>query len=133
MKYLFLFSLLLLGALPAQAQMAVIAHPGVSEASLDRRGALDVFTLEKTRLGSTRVVTFTLSGADAEAFYSAIGRSHNDIKKDWLRKKLAGEGEPPAQVGSAAEMIAKVSSTPGAIGFVPASAVNASVKVLARF
>ncbi len=133
MKQFILLLFLALGAHAAQAQVAVIAHPGVSESSLDKRAVLDVFSLEKTRLGSARVVPFTLSGDAAGAFYGALGRSLNDLKKEWLRKKLAGEGEPPVQVASPAEMIQKVSSTPGAIGFVPASAVNASVKVLATF
>ncbi len=133
MNRFFLLAALALGATTVQAQTALIAHPGISESSVDKRAALDLFSLEKTKLGNTRVVMFTLAGGPADAFYGALGRSLADLKKGWLRKKLAGEGEPPAQIGSAAEMIAKVSSTPGAIGFVPAASVNGSVKVLATF
>ncbi len=133
MKRFFLLVALAFGVQASQAQVALIAHPGVSEARLDKRAALDLFSLEKTRLGSSTVVLFTLTGAGADAFYDAIGRGQSAIKKDWLRKKLAGEGEPPAQVGSPAEMIQKVSSTPGAVGFVPAAAVTGAVKVLATF
>jgi hypothetical protein len=78
----------------------------------------------------SRVVVFTID-AEADKFYGGIGRSHNDMKKVWLRKRLSGEGQPPESVDSPAALVKRVASTPGAVGFVPASAVDGSVRVVA--
>jgi ABC-type phosphate transport system substrate-binding protein len=52
------------------------------------------------------------------------------MKKLWMKVQLTGEGQPPTGVGSEDEVLSKVASTPGAIGFVSSDKVNGSVKVL---
>lgn len=134
MNRLFSFLLLVvaLGIVPAaSAQIAVIVHPSASASSVSDSEARNLFTLETARLGGERVTPVVLENG-VDGFYSWIGRSFSDLRKVWLRKKLSGEGNPPETLGSAAAVIAHVSRTPGAIGFVPASAANASVKVIAR-
>lgn len=132
-KLLFAVALVAAGAVPASAQVAVVAHPGVADASADKSTLVGIYSLDKTRWSDGSAVQPVASKEGfAGEFYSAIGQSESQMKKVWMRKKLSGEGQPPATVGSAAEVIAKVSSTPGAIGFVPASAVTSGVKVLAK-
>jgi ABC-type phosphate transport system substrate-binding protein len=123
---------LALAAAPAQAQVAVVAHPGVADASVEPADLVGIYSLDQTRWSDgAAVVPFDASTAAQDAFYGAIGQSSGQMKKVWLRKKLSGEGQPPATLGSDAEVLAKVASTPGAVGFVSAAAVDGSVKVLA--
>ncbi len=134
LKYTFLLALALAAfvAAPAQAQVAVVAHPGVADASADTGTLVGIYSLDKTRWSDgSPVVPFDAATSSQDAFYSAIGQSASQIKKVWLRKKLSGEGQPPQSLGSDAEVLAKVASTPGAVGFVSAGAVDGSVKVLA--
>lgn len=132
LKYTFLLLLALAAFAPAQAQVAVIAHPGVADASVDTGTLIGIYSLDKTRWSDgSAIVPFDAATAAQEAFYGALGQSANQFKKVWLRKKLSGEGQPPESLGSDAEILAKVASTPGAVGFVSAGAVDGSVKVLA--
>lgn len=120
-------------AAPARAQVAVVAHPGVSDASASTGALLQIYSLEKTRWSDgAAIVPFDVAGPAQDAFYGAIGQSTSQIRRVWLRKKLSGEGQPPTSLGSDAEVISRVSSTPGAVGFVRAGAVTSAVKVLAR-
>lgn len=128
-----LAALTLVATAPATAQVAVVAHPDVSDASASAQTLLQIYSLEKTRWSDgAAIVPLDASGPAQDAFYSAIGQSTAQMRRVWLRKKLSGEGQPPASLGSDAEVIARVSSTPGAVGFVRASAVTDAVKVLAR-
>jgi ABC-type phosphate transport system substrate-binding protein len=52
------------------------------------------------------------------------------IKKVWMKLQLTGEGQAPEGLGSDDEVVSKVASTPGAIGYVDAAKVNDNVKVL---
>ena len=65
-----------------------------------------------------------------QKFYSGIGSSWAEMSKTWMRVKLSGSGNPPKQATSEDDMVAKVASTPGAIGFVSKSKVTGDVKVL---
>lgn len=131
-QFFFLLLLAVAGIGTAQAQVTVVAHPGLAETAADANTLLDIYTLEQAKWSDgTRVVTLTLDDdAAADAFYGALGRGLGSVKKVWLRKKLSGEGQPPEVVGSAAEMIAKVAATPGAVGFVPAGTDTGDAKVL---
>lgn len=128
-----LAALTLVAAAPATAQVAVVAHPGVADASASTQALVQIYSLEKTRWSDgTAVVPLDASGPAQDAFYSAIGQSTSQMRRVWLRKKLSGEGQPPASLSSDAEVLARVASTPGAVGFVQASAVTGDVKVLVR-
>ena len=116
------------------AQVAVIAHKGVSVASVNAAAAADIFSLAtKEWKDGTAVVVFDLKteGAARTKFYDFIGKSPVELKKTWMRVQLSGEGKAPTVVGSDEEMVQKVASTPGAVGYVPASKVSGDVKVIA--
>ena len=71
------------------------------------------------------------NSTDAKAaFYSGITKDQLSLKKIWMKKQLTGEAKAPETVGSDEDVVKKVSSTPGAIGYVKSSAVTGDVKVL---
>ncbi|WP_263785330.1 hypothetical protein [Salinibacter grassmerensis] len=134
-RLLLLFTaLLFLGtAGTSHAQVAVIAHQDVPVEEIDADALEDIYLLEQGKWDNgSQIVRFDLN-SDSETksgFYDYFGQSVGDVKKVWLRKKLSGEAQPPEKV-SPNQMIDEVSSTPAAIGYVPADAVTDAVKVIA--
>ena len=66
------------------------------------------------------------------AFSEAIlDRNINAVKSFWQRQIFSGQGVPPPEKASDAEVLEYVARNPGAVGYVSAGAqVNGNVKVL---
>lgn len=136
MKKILLLALLtiLCCTVKLSAQVAVIANKSVGAGSVDASTLANIYSLDSKNLGGVTLVVLDL-GEDNDAkkkFYGFLGKSFADMKKIWLKAKLTGNGNPPVTVSSEDEMIKKVASTPGAIGYVSASKVTADVKVLKK-
>lgn len=126
-------AIILFAAVATQAQVAVIANKSVSESSISSGKLNDIYSLRaKTWSNGKEIVPVTLKSENesAKKFFGAFGKSLMEMKKLWMKLQLTGEGQPPAGVGSEDEVVSKVASTPGAIGFVSSDKVNNSVKVL---
>jgi ABC-type phosphate transport system substrate-binding protein len=125
--------LILLAAASVQAQVVVIANKSVSESSISSGKLNDIYSLRlKTWSNGSTIVPVTLKSDndDVQKFFGSIGKSNMEMKKLWMKIQLTGEGQPPVGVGSEDDVLSKVASTPGAIGFISADKVNSSVKVL---
>ncbi|MCU0453893.1 MAG: hypothetical protein MUE68_09550 [Bacteroidetes bacterium] len=119
-----------------RAQVAVIAHPSVEEPSISRSTVADIYTLTTTMWSDRAAVVVVDIRSDLptkKRFYSEIGKTPADLRKVWMRTVLSGDAKAPEMVESEDEVIQKVAATRGAIGYVSASKVTGSVKVLARF
>ncbi len=116
------------------AQVAVIAHLNAPADTLSSARLLDFYTGDvQTWNGNMAVVLFDLKPRTEvkKAFYHFLGKSPSRMKSVWMKRLLAGEGEPPQALGSNREMLEKVAATPGAIGFAHRDSVHGAVKVLA--
>lgn len=115
------------------AQVAVIANKNLVVDAIDINTLKNIYEINSNELDGNKVVLFNLSSDDqaTEKFYGSLGTSFNKIKKVWLRAKLTGNGNLPTSVSSD-EMLKKIASTPGAIGFIPEEKVNSDVKVLLK-
>ena len=120
----------------ASAQVAVIAHNDVPADSLTKIQLLDFYTGDALSWPASEldVVVFDLKpkGEVKDAFYQYLGRSSSRMKSIWLKRKLAGDGDPPESFQTEEEVVHYVASTPGAVGFVHTSKVNDEVKILVR-
>lgn len=126
--------LFLLISLPAQAQVSVITHKSVPVIALDKEELLEVFTGEVQFWDNKLpiiLVDMKPQNEAKEIFYAFLGKSPSRMKSIWLKRMLSGEGDPPIATESEEDMINRVSSTPGAIGFVSRTHVNENVKVVA--
>ncbi len=138
-KIVHIITLLLLlaaGASRAQAQTVVIANKSVQEQSVDAAAMRNFFTLGKTQWSNgarVTVVELKPDGVSKEAFYGFIGMRPADVRKQWMRVQLSGEGQPPAMLDSEEAVVKLVAATPGAIGYVSAAAATGEVKKLAAF
>jgi len=133
-RLLFFTALLFLGVVgTTHAQVAVIANKDVPVDQVNAETLESIYLLEQSKWDDgTRIVRFDLDtdGGPRSAFYKYFGQEASDVKKVWLRKKLSGEAQPPETV-SAGQVVDKVSSTSGAIGYVSENAVTDDVKVIA--
>ena len=118
----------------AEAQVVVIAHKSVTSGVLDNSSLLDMFTLNTKSWsdgGKITVIDFKNDSPARTRFYAALGTSFAEMQKTWLRKQFSGKALPPILLASDDEIVTKVASTPGAIGYVSADKVSKEVKVLA--
>ena len=118
----------------AVAQVAVIAHKDVPVESIAKDTLLDFYTRDVLSWPSSdlEIVVCDLrqKGVVKDDFYEFLGKSSSRMKSLWLKRKLAGEGEPPEFFQTEEALLEYVTNTPGAIGFVHPSRVTSSVKVL---
>ncbi|WP_217495172.1 type 2 periplasmic-binding domain-containing protein [Salinimonas lutimaris] len=108
----------------AFAEVAVVVNPA-------NGAALDQAQVSKLFLGKDKTLTPLMQQGSAsdEFVEKALSRSPSQYKAYWAKLAFTGGGRPP-ESAAAADVLSKVSSDPGAIGVVDASAVNDSVKVL---
>ena len=126
---LFLFS----WAETSFSQVAVIANKSVPVDTIKKSELLDFYTGDiKKWKDEQPVVILDLKprGDTKKAFYKFLGKSPSRMKSIWLKMMLSGEGDPPLSMRSEDELLQKVASTPGAIGFVSQRRVNGDVKTL---
>ena len=121
-------------AYEASAQVAIVTHSSVEVSELDTQKLIDIFALETKRWsGGDRITPVELRGKSdiKTAFYDYIGRSASEIKRERLRIILAGDGDPPIPAKTIEEALQKISTTPGAIGYLPLQlATNGEVNVI---
>ncbi len=117
----------------ASAQVAVIANKSVPMDNIKKSQLLDFYTKDiKFWSNGKTVVLFDLKPKEQvrNEFYEFLGKTSSAMKLIWMRKMLSGEGRPPESLKTEEEMLKKVVSTPGAIGFVRQSKINIEVKTL---
>ncbi len=120
-------------SLNVSAQVSVIANKSVSETEISKSKLMEIYSLSANKWkNGEKIIVFDLKseGKTRSNFYSFLGKSADDLKKIWMRAQLTGEGTAPKALGSEYEILEKVASTEGAIGFIASEKVNNTVKVL---
>jgi ABC-type phosphate transport system substrate-binding protein len=128
---------LTLGAALASAETAVIVSANNGNGAMDKATVAKIF-LGKSKSfpdGSQAVPVDQNEGAaPREAFNGAVlGKSASQLKSYWSRLIFTGKGTPPKQSGDDAAVKALVANNPNIIGYIDASAVDSSVKVVHKF
>ena len=118
------------------AEVVVIVHPSNSS-SLDSSTISRIFTGKaKSFPGGNKAIPINQdesSSVTGEFNNKALNKSSSQLKAYWSKLVFTGKGTPPKSVGNDAEVLQLVSNNPNIIGYVSASAVNDSVKVVATF
>lgn len=120
----------------AAGEIAVVAHPSVAGGAVSQARLVNLFLIPGASWPDGQValpIDLKLPSSIKADFYKLVsGRSQNQLRTYWARQVFTGAGTPPVELNSAFEVIRKVSTTPGAIGYVPRDAIEgAPVKVLA--
>ena len=117
----------------ASGQVVVIANKSVPVNTLEKTDLLDFYTGDVRKWSDEQqVVVLDLKSKSEvkEIFYKFIGKSSSRMKSVWLKKMLLGEGDPPVSMNSEEDLLNKVASTPGAIGYISQATVSEEVKIL---
>jgi hypothetical protein len=130
-----LFSMLLaVMASQSQADLVVVAS---AKSGIEKLGRQDVVYLFMGRLrqlpGGQPVVPLDLAADIPERmdFYrQLVNKEPAEIKAYWSRLVFAGGSRPPLVAESREELIRLIGSTPGAIGYIDRSKVDARLRII---
>ncbi|NQT24971.1 hypothetical protein HQ585_06435 [candidate division KSB1 bacterium] len=117
----------------ADGNVVVIANNSVSVSSINSATLKLIFLGKKNSWSDgSKIVPVTLkSGNTHEAFLGAyVQKSSSQFSSFWKQAIFTGEGTPPRSFKSAAELVAFVKNTSGAVGYVPAGTSTTGVKKL---
>ncbi|WP_299265798.1 phosphate ABC transporter substrate-binding protein [uncultured Psychrosphaera sp.] len=120
----------------AQAEIAVVVHP--SNASALDSSAISRIFLGKLKSfdggGQAVPINQESSMAATDEFNSKVlNKSGSQLKSYWSKLVFTGKGTPPKVVANDAEVISLISANPNLIGYIDATAVTGTVKVIAKF
>ena len=116
---------------PGFSQVAIIVNQDVPVDSLSKTRLLDLYTGDIRKWKNNQpIIVFDLKPnlEIRNEFFRLLGKTSSRMKSIWLKKMLAGEGDPPRALDSELSILKKIAQTPGAIGFVSKSVVDGSVK-----
>ncbi len=132
-----MLSVLLCGSTSwAQAELAVVVHPGNPATALDLEEVKRIFMGKSNNFPGGQKVT-PVDQRDGspvkESFITKVlQKDAAQLTSYWATLIFSGKGKPPAAVGNDADVINWVKDHPDGLGYVDAAAVNNSVKVLLR-
>ncbi|HET8707817.1 MAG TPA: phosphate ABC transporter substrate-binding protein [Pseudomonadales bacterium] len=121
----------------AAADVAVIVHPsyGVATATPDDLSKLFLGKTDALPGGDRLVPLDQAEGSAARnSFYKQVANKNAaQLNAYWSRLIFTGQGQPPKAVESDAVVLDLVAKNPSLVGYINASQVNTSVKVVATF
>lgn len=116
------------------AAVEVIVHPSVGETSMSVANAKSIFSMKQTRWrdgGQIRV--FVLPDghpAHGEFTKKILNLYPYQLRQIWDRQVYSGIGQAPQEVSTEEEMLSRVATTPGAIGYLSKPNVTHQVRIL---
>lgn len=116
-------------------EISIIVNPSVSANSLSQSDLRPIFQTTKTSWAGGKALPLNLPNGDdtRKGFDAAVlGLDPDRVARYWVDRKIRGGNPPPKNIPSAGMVVKVVASKDGAIGYVPSSAVNGSVKVVAK-
>lgn len=136
MRNILLKTLLMSCSFSVFADVAVIVHPSNSN-TIDESFIKKAFTgkVKSFENGDTVVAINQESETKSVGEFNEklLNKSASQLKAYWSKQLFTGKGTPPKEVSNDDEVIKLVSTNPNLIGYVDASTVNDSVKVVGVF
>ena len=138
-RHVLLIALLLgmlsaIGVARAHEHYEVVAHAGVNTRSLSSNSLRAIFGMrQQTWPDGTPIKVFVL--ADDAPLHNSFSKEKLNafpyqLRQAWDRLVFSGTGQAPIKVSSSEEMLDKVASTPGAIGYLEKTKISERVNVL---
>ena len=114
--------------------MVAIAFPSTSESVISRSSLRAIFGMRLNKWPADTPVKVFVMKDDApehDAFSKNILQVFpHQLRLAWDRQVFSGQGQYPEQVVSIQEMLSKIESTPGAIGYIKINEVTNNVRIL---
>lgn len=118
----------LLLALPAMAEVVVVANPKAAEASMTKDQVAQFFLGKSTAM--TPIDQPESAPIRAEFYKKVTDKDAPQVKSLWSKLVFTGKATMPKEVSDSAAVKKAVAADPKAIGYIEKSAVDGSVKVL---
>jgi len=119
-------------AIPVRAELVVIVNPKNPAASMSAEQVAQVFLGRSTSFpggGAATPLDQKEGVAVRDEFYTKVAdKSPGQVKAYWAKQMFSGNGSPPRELGSSADVKRAVAADPSAIGYVEKGAVDSSVK-----
>jgi len=115
------------------ADYALVVNPGNSESAISKSVAKDVFLGRKTTWSNgSRVTIYVQSGSTVHSavIKTVTGKNAGQFDLFWKKALFTGQGIPPTNLFGDAAVKQAVAGNPGAVGYISASSVDSSVKVI---
>lgn len=117
---------------PGVDAQEVVIHPSQNESRITRNALRAMFGMRlRTWPDGTPIRVFVLreDSSTHKAFAKRILQIFpHQLSRAWDRLVFSGTGQAPQVVQSPEEMLAKVASTPGAIGYLPPESIDERVQ-----
>ena len=116
----------------AVAGVAIVVHPD-NNATITDENIKRIFLGKEKRFsdGQQSAPVNLKEGESKDEFNQAfLARSSSQVSAYWSKLIFTGKGTPPQEFASEQEVLTHVASNKDAIGYVNASLVNGSVKVI---
>jgi hypothetical protein len=133
LQFLAAFVCIGIGSTASAADVKIIANESVGASSVSADELKGVFLSTKTSLsdGSHVVPVLEKGGPAHEAFLKEyLGKTDSALETYYRSLVFTGKASMPKTLGADAEVVAYVSKTKGAIGYVSADAASEGVKTL---
>lgn len=116
------------------AELAIIGHPDSDTGVIDSHNAKKLFLGDRKAFPSglhATPVNHAKGSPDRKEFFALVmNMPEKSYKRHWKRKIATGTMSAPAELKSHDEVLRSIANTPGSIGYIDASKVDDSVKVL---
>ncbi|MBY0483181.1 substrate-binding domain-containing protein [Nitrosomonas sp.] len=118
----------------ANDRYEIVINTGVSEKALSVNSLRSIFSMHlKTWSDGTKIRVFVFS--DDDQLHQNFSKEKLNVfpyqlRSTWDRLVYSGTGQAPIKVNSTEEMLTKVATTPGAIGYLWRADINEKVNVL---
>jgi len=117
------------------AEVAVIVNTGNSSEISDNDIKRMFLGKNKTFSNGEAVNAINLKSGNvtrSDFEKKVLGKSSSQVKAYWSKLIFSGKAKPLKELASDSEILSQVASTPNAIGYIDASKVDASVKVIKK-
>lgn len=118
----------------AFADLAIIGHPDYDTGVLNTQKVKKLFLGERKSFPNgyhATPINHTAGSPDRKEFFSLVlNMPESSHRRHWKRKRSTGAGNSPGEFSSHDEILQSIANTPGSIGYIDASKVDNTVKVL---
>ena len=118
----------------AFADIAIIGHPEDSIGDIDAHNVRNLFLGERKSFPNgihATPINHVVGSPDRKEFFSTVlSMGEPSHKRHWKRKISSGSGHTPKEVSSHDALLKSIANTRGSIGYIDASKVDDTVKVL---
>jgi len=133
-KQLMLSAALLGASFAVMADIVVVAHPSVKDASVSKEDVAKIFLGKSNKLPSgTSVIPIDQEDDSAArvAFHDKVtDKNPSQLTAYWSRLVFTGKGQPPKTVMDDDEVKDLVANNPNIIGYIDKASVDGTVKVI---